>query len=306
MRSGEADIVSSPGDQLKARPRNFVAAEYEFDDRGPSPRRSRRFACRTGGIRRPMARRRPLCAFVAVRLDVARADRRGHPRPRQPMDRLRDPDVPAWVAADSGGPPFRRLTGFLVADLLVLVGGMLGTAIRGDAVLTALAAGASPSSTVWSRAATRAMPRPPASCASARCSGLLHAGRAVRHRRDRRVRALFLASFHRLGLGDRGLASHSRDRASGRSPSTSAPRRLPRWTFAALCGVSVAAAFVLSQRLGLLPPDWAIFRPAHLVAPQCQGQPQGRQNCISAPCSASPSPRPMRLSFPQLSLCSSA
>jgi hypothetical protein len=44
-------------------------------------------------------------------------------------------------AADTGGPPVRRLTGYLIAGLVVLVGGVLGTAARGDAVLTALAPG---------------------------------------------------------------------------------------------------------------------------------------------------------------------
>ncbi len=161
--------------------------------------------------------------------------------------------------ADTGGPPFRRLTGFLAAGLVVLVGGMLGTAVRGDDVITALTAGA-----------------------VAVLYGLVEGSHASYAASARimclsTVIAAFFTPIEPFAVAVIAafalyswLVSIAWDAATGlwrpfTGPSLRAlasdlrASRLPRWTFAALCGASVAAAFALSQRLGLRNPDWAIF-----------------------------------------------
>jgi hypothetical protein len=161
--------------------------------------------------------------------------------------------------ADTGGPPFRRLTGFLVAGLVVLVGGMLGTAVRGDVVLTALAPGV-----------------------VAVLYGLVEGSHASYASSARimclsTVIAAFFTPIEPFDIAVIGafalyswLVSIAWDAATGLwrpftglGPGALASdlraSRLPRWTFAAFCGASVVAASVLSQMLGLRHPDWAIF-----------------------------------------------
>jgi hypothetical protein len=162
-------------------------------------------------------------------------------------------------AVDTGGRPFRRLTGFLIAGLVVLVGGMLGTVARGDSVLTALAPGV-----------------------VAVLYGLVE-GSAGSYASSARIMCLstvIAAFFTPIEPFDivvitafalySWLVSIAWDAATGlwrpfTGPSLQAlasdlrASRLPRWTFAAFCGASVVAASVLAQRLGLRHPDWAIF-----------------------------------------------
>jgi Fusaric acid resistance protein-like len=162
-------------------------------------------------------------------------------------------------AADTGGQPFRRLPGFLVAGLVVLVGGILGTAARGDVVLTALAPGL-----------------------VAVLYGLVEGGNASYASSARimclsTVIAAFFTPIEPIAIAVIAafalyswLVSIAWDLASGLwRPFTGLSLRtlasdlrasgLPRWTFAAICGASVVAASVLAQKLGLRHPDWAIF-----------------------------------------------
>jgi hypothetical protein len=161
--------------------------------------------------------------------------------------------------ADTGGPPFRRLTGFLVAGLVVLLGGMLGTAVRGDVVLTALA----PGGVAVLYGLVEGSHASYASSARIMCLST--------------VIAAFFTPIEPFDIAVIGafalyswLVSIAWDAATGfwRPLTVPTPRalasdlrasRLPRWTFAAFCGASVVAASVLSQMLGLRHPDWAIF-----------------------------------------------
>jgi Fusaric acid resistance protein-like len=161
--------------------------------------------------------------------------------------------------ADTGGPPFRRLPGYLFAGLVVLVGGMLGTAVRGDDVLTALAAGVV-------AVLYGLVEGSHASYASSARIMCLSTVIAAFYTPIEPFDVPVIASFALYSW----LVSIAWDGATGgwrpfTGPSLRAlvsdlrASQLPRWTFAALCGVSVAAAFVLSQMLGLRHPDWAIF-----------------------------------------------
>ena len=153
--------------------------------------------------------------------------------------------------ADTGGPPFRRLTGFLVAGLAVLLGGMLGTAVRGDVVLTALA----PAAVAILYGLVEGSHASYASSARIMClSTVIAAFFTPIEPFDVPV----IASFALYSW----LVSIAWDAATGlwRPFTGPSPRALasdlrasglPRWTFAAFCGASVVAASVLSQMLGL-------------------------------------------------------
>ena len=162
-------------------------------------------------------------------------------------------------AADTGGPPIRRLTGFLIAGLVVLVGGMLGTVARGDAVLTALA----PGMVAVLYGLVEGSHASYATSARIMClSTVIAAFFTPIEPFDIAVIAAFaLYSW---------LVSIVWDLATGLwRPFTGPSLRalasdlraspLSRWSFAAICGASVLAASVLAQKLGLRHPDWAIF-----------------------------------------------
>src|SRR3984957_1927683 len=162
-------------------------------------------------------------------------------------------------AADTGGPPIRRLTGFLIAGLVVLVGGMLGTVARGDAVLTALA----PGMVAVLYGLVEGNHASYATSARIMClSTVIAAFFTPIEPFDIAVIAAFaLYSW---------LVSIVWDLATGLwRPFTGPSLRalasdlraspLSRWSFAAICGASVLAASVLAQKLGLRHPDWAIF-----------------------------------------------
>jgi Fusaric acid resistance protein-like len=162
-------------------------------------------------------------------------------------------------AADTGGPPVRRLTGFLIAGLFVLVGGMLGTAARGDAILTALA----PGMVAVLYGLVEGSHASYATSARIMCLSTVIAAffTPVEPFAIVVITAFALYSW---------LVSIAWDAVTGLwrpfmvpSPQTLASdvraSRLPRWTFAAVCGASVVAACVLAEKLGLRHPDWAIF-----------------------------------------------
>jgi fusaric acid resistance family protein len=161
--------------------------------------------------------------------------------------------------ADTGGPPFRRLPGFLIAGLVVLVGGMLGTAVRGDVVLTALA----PGLIAVLYGLVEGSHASYASSARIMClSTVIAAFFTPVEPFDTAVIAGF--AFYSW------LISIAWDAATGLWRPFTGPSlwalasdlrasALPRWSFAAVCGASVVAASVLAQKLGLRHPDWAIF-----------------------------------------------
>jgi hypothetical protein len=162
-------------------------------------------------------------------------------------------------AADTGGAPLRRLPGFLIAGLVVLAGGMLGTAARGDAVLTALA----PGMVAVLYGLVEGSHASYATSARIMClSTVIAAFFTPLEPFDVAVIAAFalyswlvsiawdaVTGLWRPFTGPSLRALASDLRASG----------LPRWTFAAICGAAVVAASVLAQKLGLRHPDWAIF-----------------------------------------------
>jgi hypothetical protein len=157
--------------------------------------------------------------------------------------------------ADTGGPPFRRLTGFLIAGLVVLLGGMLGTAARGDVVLTALAPGV----VAVLYDLVEGSDASYASSARIMCLSTVIAAFFTP------IEPFDIAVISSFALYS-WLVSIAWDAATGlwRPFTGPSPRalasdlrasRLPRWTFAAFCGASVVAASVLSQMLGLRHPD---------------------------------------------------
>jgi Fusaric acid resistance protein-like len=162
-------------------------------------------------------------------------------------------------AADTGGAPFRRLPGFLVAGLVVLVGGILGTAARGDVVLTALAPGmvAVLYGLVESSHASYA------TSARIMCLSTVIAAFFTP------IEPFDIAVITGFALYS-WLVSITWDAVTGlwrpfTGPSLQAlafdlrASPLPRWTFATICGAAVVAASVLAEKLGLRHPDWAIF-----------------------------------------------
>jgi Fusaric acid resistance protein-like len=162
-------------------------------------------------------------------------------------------------AADTGGPPFRRLTGFLIAGLVVLAGGMLGTAARGEAVFTALAPGVA--AVLYGLVEGSG-----ASYASSARIMCLSTVIAAFFTPVRPLEVVVIAAFALYSW----LVSIAWDAATGLWRPFAGPSlrglasdlraaQLPRWTFAAVCGVSVVAASVVAQMLGLRHPDWAIF-----------------------------------------------
>ena len=161
--------------------------------------------------------------------------------------------------ADTGGAPFRRLMGFLIAGLVVLVGGLLGTAARGDVVLTSLA----PSVVAVLYGLVEGSHASYASSARIMCLSTVIAAffTSIAPFDIAMITAFALYSW---------LVSIAWDAATGlwrpfTGPSLQAlvsdlrAARLPRWSFAGICGASVVAASVLAQKLGLRHPDWAIF-----------------------------------------------
>jgi hypothetical protein len=162
-------------------------------------------------------------------------------------------------ATDAGGPPLRRLATSLLAGLVVLLGGLLGTAARGNPVLTALAPGAI-------AVLYGLVEGSHASFASAARIMCLSTVIAAFFMPIEPYTLAVIAAFSLYAW----LVSIAWDAATAlRRPFTGPSlgtlisdlraSGLPRWTFAALCGASVIAASVLSQRLGLRHPDWAIF-----------------------------------------------
>jgi hypothetical protein len=161
--------------------------------------------------------------------------------------------------ADTGGAPFRRLTGFLIAGLVVLVGGLLGTAARGDVVLTSLA----PGGVAVLYGLVEGSHPSYASSARIMCLSTVIAAFFTP------IEPFDIAVITAFALFS-CLVSIAWDAATGlwrpfTGPSLQAlasdvcASPLPRWSFAAVCGASVVAASVLAQKLGLRHPDWAIF-----------------------------------------------
>ena len=157
------------------------------------------------------------------------------------MAPLCDPDVPAWIRGGYGRAAAPPPDGLLIAGLVVLVGGMLGTAARGDGLLTAR------------RQAGR------------RLYGLVEGGHASYASSARimclsTVIAAFFAPVEPFDIAVIAafalyswLVSIAWDAATGlwrpfTGPSLQAlasdlrTSRLPRWSFAAVCGASVVAA----------------------------------------------------------------
>jgi hypothetical protein len=161
--------------------------------------------------------------------------------------------------ADTGGAPFRRLTGFLIAGLVVLVGGLLGTAARGDVVLTSLA----PGGVAVLYGLVEGSHASYASSARIMCLSTVIAAFFTP------IEPFDIAVITAFALYS-WLLSIAWDAATGlwrpftglslqalASDLRASP--LPRRSFAAVCGASVVAASVLAQKLGLRHPDWAIF-----------------------------------------------
>jgi hypothetical protein len=161
--------------------------------------------------------------------------------------------------ADIGGPPLRRLTGFLIAGLVVLIGGLFGTAARGDVVLTALAPGV----VAVLYGLVEGSHASYASSARIMClSTVIAAFFTPIEPFDIAVIAAFALYSWLVSIAWDAATGLWRP-FTGPSPQALASdlraSLLPRWTFAAICGASVVAASVLAQKLGLRHPDWAIF-----------------------------------------------
>lgn len=162
-------------------------------------------------------------------------------------------------AIDPGGPPLRRLMPFLLAGLVILAGGLLGTMVASSAAGIALALGISG---VLYGLAEGSHPNA-ASAARFLCLGVI-------------IAAFFapLRPFDVFVVGAFSLyswlVSIAYDAASGFVRPDAAPSLAkigadlrsmdwPRWSFAAICGVFIAGAYLLARAFGLDHPDWAIF-----------------------------------------------